>query len=129
MNEIDEKVQGVYSRIDKVEERLIQLVDKAKANIKEDIDSKIEAAEDLINTTSTVRTKSVEKDLNKLEQHSRDCAISCADYRSKIDTRLQSLEDWKNANWQRTIVWATVAIVAAVKIIDWMWPAIQSLVK
>jgi len=50
MNEIDEKVQGVYSRIDKVEERLIQLVDKAKANIKEDIDSKIEAAEDLRKT-------------------------------------------------------------------------------
>ena len=120
MDELDEKLKDVYDKMDKQKDKLIIEIDKSEARSEKLFRDKLLALKELIDQSNTARSDQVNMDLLRLKTCSDECGRRCEGFRGGYDKRLKSLEDWKTLNWQRTIIYAGVAIVAAAKVFDWL---------
>jgi len=120
MDELDEKLKDVYDKMDKQKDKLIVEIDKSEARSEKLFRDKLLALKELIDQSNTARSDQVNMDLSRLKNGSDDCGKRCESFRGGYEKRIKTLEDWKTLNWQRTIVYLGVALVAAAKVFDWL---------
>jgi len=120
MDELDEKLKDVYDKMDKQKDKLIIEIDKSEARSEKLFRDKLLALKELIDQSNTARSEQVNSDLSRLKHCSDECGKKCEGFRGGYDSRLKQLEDWKTLNWQRTVIYLGVAVVAAAKVFDWL---------
>lgn len=120
MDELDEKLKDVYDKMDKQKDKLIVEIDKSEARSEKLLRDKLLALKELIDQSNTARSEQVNSDLSRLKSCNDECGKKCEGFRGGYEKRIKTLEDWKTLNWQRTIIYAGVAIVAAFKVFDWL---------
>jgi len=120
MQEIDEKLEAAYEKMERQEERIISKIDKSETRSKEGMNEKLKALKELIDASNTARSESINSELTRMQRCSEECIKNCAACRNAFDARLKALENWKAMNWQRTIVYAGTAIVASFQVIGWL---------
>jgi len=120
MDELDEKLKDVYDKMDKQKDKLIVEIDKSEARSEKLLRDKLLALKELIDQSNTARSEQVNSDLSRLKSCNDECGKKCEGFRGVYDNRLKQLEDWKTLNWQRTVIYLGVAVVAAAKVFDWL---------
>lgn len=137
MDEIDEKLRDVYDRIDKATERVETRITIA-------VNDKIAAVKNLLDISTTARHETIVNEFGRIDKEAGKCLTRCSmnvdsfnkrinaleeDTHARADCeclklniggRVQELETWKKMNWQRTIIYATTAMVAVIQIISWL---------
>jgi hypothetical protein len=120
MDELDEKLKDVYDKMDKQKDKLIAEIDKSEARSEKLFRDKLLTLKELIDQSNTARSDQVNMDLSRLKNGSDDCGKRCEEFRGSYERRLRAIEEWKTLNWQRTIIYVGVAIIAVIKVFDWI---------
>jgi len=120
MQEIDEKLEAAYEKMERQEERIISKIDKSETRSKEGTNEKLKALKELIDASNTARSESINSELARMQKCSEECQKNCVVNRGAFAERLKVLENWKAMNWQRTIIYAGTAIVASFQVFGWL---------
>lgn len=120
MDELDEKLKDVYDKMDRQKDKILIQIEKSEHRSEKLVNEKLEALKQLIDQSNTARSEQINTELARLRNCGTSCAENCARFRCGYDARLNTLENWKSLNWQRTIIYAGVAVVAAVQVFDWL---------
>ena len=120
MNEIDEKIQNVYEKLDVTEGRVLAEIERLEQRTTRDTNEKLNALKDLINTTTTARNETLALELHRIQKDKDFCSGNCANTVKGFNKRITDLETWKTFNWQRVIMYAVIAGFTAIKIASWI---------
>lgn len=140
MDEIDEKMREL--RTD-----LFGALEKQEQRIAVAITEKTIALKDLLEATTTARHSTIAYELGRVQKDNSACLGRCTIAMASVDAQLKTLTDfkisiqdflskapdalkatqeeltefrrWRDMNWQRTIVYTVVAVVAAIQFATW----------
>ena len=125
MNELDEKLEAVYDKMDRQKEKIVNEIDKSEARSRTYSLELFTRLKELIDSGNTARSEQVDTELDRLQNCGNDCVKRCTAHKETLEVRLKSLEKWRDLNWQRTIIYAATAVVAAIKMFEWLQGALR----